>query len=244
MTQAEQVNSIAAFTPANTEGMEFAFDGSCHVWKQEPMDQKMRRGLSQGSHLDLNTMSTAPSASGQLGVGVMENNNDLQSAPQPAVESPPPALPIMDQQFENIMQHAEAAGFESFDSMVSSYYSHTFSDISPLAEEQRLSRNRRLPKVISDISRAADGWSSWERRGFHEEILKTAESMVITESAEARNNVLSQIYPLVEGHHEGMGQCSPEAVNAIKRAVQNDVSAFYWWSRIRSSLDFPESIGG
>lgn len=87
----------------------------------------------------------------------------------------------LDERFETIMRHVDAAGFKSFDDLVTAYYSSTFSETSPLVIEQHLSRNRRLPKVIADVFQATNNWTPWERCGFHEEILKTAESMLIPE---------------------------------------------------------------
>lgn len=122
------------------------------------------------------------------------------------------------------MEKVRAAGFDSFDALVSAYYCGNFGEASFLANEQRLSRNRRLPKVIDDVFQATKQWSAWERRGFQEEILKTAESMLKSEAASAHNALMAKITPLLD-LHEIINQASTaEALVDLKRSIQDQVS--------------------
>ncbi|KAF6795318.1 hypothetical protein CSOJ01_13499 [Colletotrichum sojae] len=125
------------------------------------------------------------SSTGNIGI----SNN----ASSPSRDAP------MDERLGSVMEQAEAAGFASFDELVMAYYGEQLDESSPLANEQRLSRNRRLPRVVSDVYRRAGGWSSWERRGFYEEMLKIAEAMLASEGAAARASLAEGILPLADG---------------------------------------------
>lgn len=192
ITQAEQANALAAFTPANTNGMDFGFDTGCEPWKPDPFVKMQCQGVSPTEKLNFSPIP----ASGPMGPVVMASPPDMK----PLTSMPPPMVDNTSQEdrFVGIMASVSNAGFESFDRMVAAYYSDNFGDASPLANERRVSRNRQLPKVIFDISNAAMQWSSWEQRVYYEEIRKSAESMVISERATARANVMSKIGPLIE----------------------------------------------
>jgi hypothetical protein len=132
----------------------------------------------------------------------------------------------LDERMEGIMEKVRAAGFESFDALVSSYYCGSFREASPLASEQRLSRNRRLPKVINDVFHATTQWSPWERRGFHEEIFKTAESMLKSEAVNAHSPLMAKINPLLDLHGITNPASTAEALVELKRSIQDEVSKF------------------
>ncbi|KAH7042264.1 hypothetical protein B0J12DRAFT_579556 [Macrophomina phaseolina] len=99
----------------------------------------------------------------------------------PDVCRPPSKDASLDERVEYVLECAEAVGFDGLDSLAAAYYMGTFDESSLLAAEQRLSRNRRLPKVLAEVFQAAGSWSAWERRGFYEEILQSAESMLVAE---------------------------------------------------------------
>lgn len=80
--------------------------------------------------------------------------------------------------FNYVLDCAKAVGFESFDALVSLYYTANFEDSSSLSSEQRLSRMRRLPGVIAAIRDSSEGWTQWERQGYQDEILQSAESIL------------------------------------------------------------------
>jgi hypothetical protein len=85
------------------------------------------------------------------------------------------------QRFAYVSQSAKAAGFQSLESMISSYYTSNFQDTPSLANTQRLDRNRRLPRLFADICDNMSTWSSWEAHGCKEELLKVAETIFLTE---------------------------------------------------------------
>lgn len=122
----------------------------------------------------------------------------------------------LDERFEYVLYCLRTAGFESFDGLVTAYYSSSFDESSTLAMEQRLSRNRGLPNVIAELFRSAGCWSDWERRGFHEELLKTTEMMLITESKKVPVGSLSMALQ--------NGEAAAQSIPAMKTAIQNEVS--------------------
>jgi hypothetical protein len=95
MNQADQMSCVSAFTPANSDGMDFAnFDASVDMWKTQRSQQD---SYFQG-------MSGMPSAVPDM-------------KPRPWV---PGKNATLDQRFEAVLEQAQAAGFESFDAMVTS----------------------------------------------------------------------------------------------------------------------------
>ena len=98
----------------------------------------------------------------------------------------------LDERLESVLSSAEQAGFADFDSLVTAYYSATFAESSRLASAQRLSRNRRLPRVMAEIFHAAAQWSAWERGGMNYEVLKSAEGLLMSEGVAADAQVAGQ----------------------------------------------------
>jgi hypothetical protein len=131
----------------------------------------------------------------------------------------------LNDRFEKILDCTEAAGFENFDAMVTAYYNTSkedFDESSFLANEQRLSRSRRLPKVIADVYEGTKDWSVWERRGFHEEILKTTESMLASERASMQNPLNFSISPYTRTQSNNTSAWVP-TVSSSKMTIQNEV---------------------
>ncbi|KAI0810123.1 hypothetical protein GGR55DRAFT_689292 [Xylaria sp. FL0064] len=87
----------------------------------------------------------------------------------------------MEQQFEYVLNCAQHAGFDSFDTMALQYYTQNFHPSSALALEQRLSRNRRLPELLAELRKQSTTWSALQRRGYQDEALKAAEEICIME---------------------------------------------------------------
>ncbi|KFA65626.1 hypothetical protein S40285_05346 [Stachybotrys chlorohalonatus IBT 40285] len=218
MSHTEQPNGQPNnFTPATSvAGLEFPFEaGGVDVWKTKPLDSS---SLGHPMHHDASSTDMAFTAS-IPGTGVSNMSTGHETTPQLA----PHQEKTLDQRFERIMEQVEAAGFENFDALVTTYYKAKFDDVSPLANEQRLSRNRRLPKVVSEIFQAASSWTPWERNGFHEELLKSTESMLTSEGASARGNLMAKMGPIVNAQEALGTQSTAEALLSMKHLVQNEV---------------------
>lgn len=87
-----------------------------------------------------------------------------------------------------VLAQARAAGFCDLDSAWHEYYTAALPSESGLSVEQRLSRNRRLPGVIASLSRSAQSWSAWERTGFQEELVNSAEAVLVSECRSFRHS--------------------------------------------------------
>jgi hypothetical protein len=103
------------------------------------------------------------------------------------------------EQFESILEHTAKLGFEHFDWVAVSYYIHKFDKSSFIANEQRMSRTRRLPAVLSQLFSATTSWSEWERRGIDEEIIKITESLLLSETGACHSALDEKLLPLVDG---------------------------------------------
>lgn len=90
------------------------------------------------------------------------------------------AAPVQDR-IRYIVDSVIEAGFTTFDEAIEAYYTETFDDASPLDRDQRLSRNRRLPRLLGALRDASKDWSHWERRGFQEQITQGAEDILVEE---------------------------------------------------------------
>ncbi|VUC23612.1 unnamed protein product [Clonostachys rosea] len=204
MNPAEQMNMPYAAAPA--DGMDFAFDPSVEMWKTETPIKIQHASPDSAYYQTLTPPTTSTSTMAPL--------------PTPPIRVPAKEAPL-DERFECIMNQVEAAGFDNFDQMATAYYSQTFNGSSPMADEQRQSRGRRLPHVISGVYGSSSQWSDWERKGFQEEILKTAESMLTVEGGEvARQQLGGNINALSEAIDTNNAAASSEALLSLKRAVQ------------------------
>ena len=110
-----------------------------------------------------------------------------------SISEPPPStvtddleeIPALDatveEKFDFLLACTRRVGYDSFDTLVSQYYSKSFDHASALALDQRLSRNRRLPAILAELRDRSETWTPWERRGYQDEILKSAEKICISE---------------------------------------------------------------
>ncbi|KAK3291694.1 uncharacterized protein B0H64DRAFT_435481 [Chaetomium fimeti] len=94
---------------------------------------------------------------------------------------PTPDAPV-EERFSYVLDCARRVGFDwDFDALATQYYARDFESGSPLALEQRLSRNRRLPVLLAQLRQLSTTWNHWQRRGYQDETLKTAEEICARE---------------------------------------------------------------
>ncbi|KAF2158322.1 hypothetical protein M409DRAFT_31149 [Zasmidium cellare ATCC 36951] len=89
-------------------------------------------------------------------------------------------LPI-ENRIDFLLEKAKTVGFDTFDEMVTIYYTTSSNDNNLDQNDSWLSRSRRLPQVLSSSYYAAQGWNEWERRGFQVELLRGAEETLMEE---------------------------------------------------------------
>lgn len=222
ITHVEQASCIDPFSPTHADAMEFSFDANLDVWKTDALSSKIRPSTASNNALAFPSITAPTTPSAVLDSSPVADSNPAEPQSDIQATSSEEATST-EERIEAIMETIQAAGFSSFDALVSAYYCDTFGEASPLANEQRLSRNRRLPKLIDDIFRATKKWSSWERRGFQEEIIKTAESMLISEGAGARPSLMSKITPVLDSHDAANPAATAEALVNLKRSIQDEV---------------------
>ncbi|KYK57386.1 hypothetical protein DCS_04395 [Drechmeria coniospora] len=142
----------------------------------------------------------------------------------------------LEERIEAAIENLESLGFSSLESFSEAYYTATFDETSPLAAEQRLSRKRRLPRLMANVLDAAQSWDPWERRGLNEEVLRTAESLLLDEGKNVDMKALESSFGglLAATDNPGLQQrvlsaataptsVSQQNVAAIKKAMQDEV---------------------
>ncbi|KAI1739160.1 hypothetical protein F4680DRAFT_423019 [Xylaria scruposa] len=92
----------------------------------------------------------------------------------------------VEEQLEYVLNCAQRVGFDSFDTMALHYYTRNFNPTSTIALQQHLSRNQRLPELLSELRKQSTNWSEWQRRGYQGEALKAAEEICAMEYGEFR----------------------------------------------------------
>lgn len=212
------------YTPEPNDVM--AFNHPFDMWSFEMLPQTRRQPQQPalGGELPPHVGGGGGSSNG---LAMDSSMTDLSS-----VSPAPSAKQGLDERLEYVLSCTRAAGFESFDALVTAYYNGNFEDSSPLAIEQRLSRNRGLPSVVADVFRDARRWSDWERRGFDEELLKTTESMLVSEGEDSRSS-LESILSLLSAPQNGSGggggdgsgtsMSQAQATLAMKKVMQNEL---------------------
>ncbi|KAH8836639.1 hypothetical protein MCOR27_005125 [Pyricularia oryzae] len=108
-----------------------------------------------------------------------------QKIPLTPPQEPPEPTATIDERLEYMLDCAETAGFDSLDCLFEAYYGSTITaPQSCLANMRRLSRNRRLPKLLAALFKSSQSWSMWERQKLFEKIFKIAETLLIAEGRE------------------------------------------------------------
>ena len=214
-----QIVQSQLYTPDSTDMMDFTTP--LDFWRPDVEAQPNTQPLYGFQE----TMNSRRPPHLPQGVRVTPPNTSVPRSTHSVTTSP--RMEGVDKRFEFVLDCARTSGFKNFDSLVTAYYNSSFDNASSLAHEQRLSRNRGLPRVISDVFQAADNWSDWERRGFYEEILRMTESMLTSESQDARDDAKNSSTPWLKIQNETNGSYVGQAVTAMKRSIENDVLGFH-----------------
>ena len=158
----------------------------------------------------------------------LATTNGTSSSSDRGASTPPPLSQIavrngtLNERFEFMLECTQAVGSDNFDSLAIAYYTGKFGPCTPLSNEQRLSRNRGVPKLIREVHSAAREWSDWERRGFYDEVLKTTELVLVGEVARASES-LREVMGSSEGWDRPGGPEEGDVVR-MKRVIEDEVS--------------------
>lgn len=79
--------------------------------------------------------------------------------------------------YQYIIECVKKAGFDNVDSMVSGYYTLTFDKNSVADRAQTASRGKHLRNVLSSLHENSRDWTTWEARGFRDQIVEAAEGI-------------------------------------------------------------------
>lgn len=159
---------------------------------EKPEEESQRMG---SSHLSASWENSPPvlspesSRAGTLPQHTTSPWGSIATAPTEISEDSgvPTQSSSVEDRFEYVLECARRVGFDTFDNMAAQYYASSFEPSSSLAMDQRVSRNRHLPALISEIQEKSAEWSAWERRGYQDETLKIAESICALECREFRS---------------------------------------------------------
>ncbi|GAW10914.1 hypothetical protein ANO14919_002510 [Xylariales sp. No.14919] len=91
----------------------------------------------------------------------------------------------LEKRFEFLHLCLTSAGFNTFDSMISQYYTSTLSPESIISSHQQTSRQRDLPVLLAELRCYVQTWTQWEVHGYCYEILKSVESIIDCERVTA-----------------------------------------------------------
>lgn len=221
----EQISCMGGFNAAHAEAVDFAYENAPDAWKPGNFSQKLRQPPAAGS---VNFPPLLPVAA--PGMEPVMGSKSCHTTPTglAAAGQILGREATADERIENIMQHIQANGYESFDDLATEYYCrmNRDGDTTPLANEQHVRRDGRLAKVMNAVLHATNSWTHWERQSFYEEILKLAESMVASEAAETRDTVLSHLGPIVEASDLQNHATKTESLHSIKRTLELEVSLY------------------
>ncbi|GAO19034.1 uncharacterized protein UV8b_01041 [Ustilaginoidea virens] len=196
------LNYMEPFTPGRMDPLEYVYDGARTAWKAG-YEGKARPSLPA---LD-------PLGGGGGGGGGFSSSLAATPPAQPCSADAPAELAG---RIEAVVRQVHAAGFESLDAAATAYYTAALGN-TPLAAEQHASRSRRLPRAVADVFRATHTWPPWERRGFRDEMAKTARAMLHAESSAARASLAGQLAPLLD-----KPDLKPQALEALKKTLKRE----------------------
>lgn len=80
-----------------------------------------------------------------------------------------------------VLESVKSAGFDNIEALLSTYYLSDFAKNPNLSNIQRMSRKRRLPGFLSSLAEDMQTWTSWEAEGCREELVKSAETVLLIE---------------------------------------------------------------
>lgn len=139
----------------------------------------------------------------------------------------------LEDRFEFMRVCASVAGFHSIDDMAKQYYTADFSHDSAISQEQRNSRHRQLPQLLSKLRKSVKTWTQWEAHRYQYEILKSAHSLIRAERSDyptTKNIYTEALTDLEKALAAGLTQNSgendlvPSAFRRLSKVFQDTVS--------------------
>ncbi len=113
---------------------------------------------------------------------------------------------------------ADLLGFGSLDTAMSAYYTADLSESPTMFNEQCLSRNRRLPSLLSEVRENSKTWNRWEQVGYAKETLRGAEDIYAEECKQASTELDAELAGIME--KELTVELIPKATWALQNKVR------------------------
>ncbi|MCJ1386324.1 hypothetical protein MMC17_009450 [Xylographa soralifera] len=104
--------------------------------------------------------------------------------------------------FKEMLSITQAAGFDSFDSLVLRYYTSKFEKNSIPDIAQRRSRGRNLHRVLKALHKSSMTWTTWEARGYREKIFEAAESIYVADFERLESSIRKKLKPNRSGENK------------------------------------------
>jgi hypothetical protein len=92
---------------------------------------------------------------------------------------------------KKILDFVRSTEFGIFDAVVLEYYTEHFEEGTKVHNAQKLSRNRELPRVLRGLQDDVKQWARWEASGYKDEIIRSAECILVEEFNRLLNNPLA-----------------------------------------------------
>ncbi|KAH7182284.1 uncharacterized protein B0J16DRAFT_400467 [Fusarium flagelliforme] len=205
-------NNLRLNNTENGPAMEVDTEGTSESWREGLMNLNVLRcGSSDPQPLVSNHYTSTA-------------DMDLEFLPTESTDTPRSSMSV-DDRLEYIVDAATKIGYDSFDALAKDYYNHTFEPSSSIARKQRMSRNRRLPTVMSEIFSAANDWCEWERRGLFEEVVRMTESLLISEANDSQNLLEDKLEHFIKTSAQGNMTSRPDL--ASKRFIENSLPTLW-----------------
>ncbi|KAL7910462.1 hypothetical protein GGI35DRAFT_448894 [Trichoderma velutinum] len=96
-------------------------------------------------------------------------------------ERQPIEYALLTERLEYLLEAINSLAFDGLESVMTKYYTSDFRSSPRLASLQSLSRNQKLPVVLSELTASATSWSEWEAKGYKSEIIRSAASIFTAE---------------------------------------------------------------
>ena len=221
VTQTDHVNTPG---PVGLNAAGPIFKEPAQIWRSDADSQKAQQPQSSSDSTNFSL--------GNTHVKPAELMTQYTVSGPSMNETASSSMPSAHQKVHDIVLYAKTVGFDNFDDLVKAFYTHNLSDSSPLTGEQHLSRKRGLPKAIASLFQATEHWTSWERHGFHEEILKAAESLLRSEASATRDALQTRVTSLINQIIDGNQMATSESIKEVNSFMQHNVWAQCFPQRI------------
>ncbi|KAI1378897.1 hypothetical protein F4677DRAFT_382358 [Hypoxylon crocopeplum] len=125
----------------------------------------------------------------------------------------------LESRLERVLSVVEETGFDSIDSMTSTYYTAKFPDHSIMRQMQSVGRTKRLRALLSNLQNCYKSWSERERIAYREEVIRAAEDICSGELQELNTLRLQGFSPISPSSRTSYDPGNMPAIDANRRDI-------------------------